>query len=116
MSFLDESRQPRRITGVRFTVRDVTRDFLHEEDANRYVLRIDNQLVATVDYRINGDAISFTRAYTTPAHRGQGRAAEITEFAVNDVETNSTRHIVPMCWYVGEWFDKHPDRAALLTR
>ena len=106
----------RRATGLRFTVRYVTREFLHEEDANRYVLRINNELVATVDYRINGNAISFTRAYTAPAHRGQGMAAVITEFAVNDVEANSTRHIVPMCWYVGEWFDKHPDRVALLTR
>jgi predicted GNAT family acetyltransferase len=94
----------------------VNKEFLHEEDASRYTLRIDNQLVALVDYRINGNAISFTRTYTNPAQRGQGFAAEITDFAVTDVETTSTRHIVPMCWYTGEWFEKHPERAALLTR
>jgi len=94
----------------------VTTEFFHEEDANRYVLRINGQLIAIVDYRINGNAISFTRTFTTPSHRGQGYAAEITNFAATDVETNSTRHIIPMCWYVGEWFDKNPDRAGLLTR
>jgi predicted GNAT family acetyltransferase len=97
-------------------VRDVTKEFLHEEDANRYVLRIDSQLVAIVDYRINGNAISFTRTFTTPAHRGKGLAAEITDFAATDVETTSTRRIVPMCWYTGEWFEKHPERSALLSR
>lgn len=107
---------PRRDTDVGFTVRHVTKQFLHEEDANRYVLRIDDELVAIVDYRINGTAISFTRTYTTPARRGQGFAAEITDFAVTDVESTSSRHIVPMCWYTGEWFEKHPERAALLTR
>jgi uncharacterized protein len=69
-----------------------------------------------VDYAINGNSISFHRAYTSPNQRGNGLAAEIVAFAVDDVEANSDRHIVPMCWYVGEWFDKHPDRAPLLQR
>jgi len=69
-----------------------------------------------VDYRINGDAISFNRTFTTPARRGQGLAGDVVEFAANDVEASSDRHIVPMCWYVGEWFDRHPDRAHLLER
>jgi predicted GNAT family acetyltransferase len=94
----------------------VSHDLTHEPDANRYVLRINGSLAATVDYRINGNLISFTRTFTTPALRGQGLAGVVTEFAVGDVETTTTLRIVPMCWYVGEWFDKHPERAALLTR
>jgi hypothetical protein len=35
---------------------------------------------------------------------------------MDDVETTSDRKVLPMCWYVGEWFDKHPERAGLLTR
>jgi predicted GNAT family acetyltransferase len=91
------------------------KDFLHETDANRYVLRIDGELTAVVDYVVNGDSISFNHTFTNPSQRGHGFAGEIVEFAVNDVEASSTRHIVPMCWYVGEWFDKHPDRAKLLA-
>jgi predicted GNAT family acetyltransferase len=87
----------------------------HEPDASRYVLRIDDELVAVVDYVINGDSISFNHTFTNPAKRGNGYAGEIVSFAVDDVEKNSARHIVPMCWYVGEWFDKHPERAGLLA-
>jgi uncharacterized protein len=93
----------------------VAKTFTHESDANRYVLRIDDAIVAVVDYVINGDSISFNHTFTDPKLRGKGYAGEIVEFAVNDVEATSDRHIVPMCWYVGKWFDEHPERAALVA-
>jgi predicted GNAT family acetyltransferase len=94
----------------------VSHELTHEPDAHRYVLRIRGSLAATLDYRTNGNLISFTRTFTTPALRGQGLAGVVTEFAVNDVESTTALRIVPMCWYVGEWFDQHPERAALLSR
>jgi predicted GNAT family acetyltransferase len=103
--------RPRRTYAVR-----MSKELRHEPDASRYVLRIDGELAAVVDYRINGSAISFNRTFTTPARRGQGLAAEVVTFAADDVEATSDRHIVPMCWYVGEWFDTHPERSGLLAR
>jgi predicted GNAT family acetyltransferase len=94
----------------------VTRTCAHEPDARRYVLRDGDELLATLDYTSNGHAVSLTRAYTSPAHRGKGLAADIVRFAVDDLESSTDLRIVPMCWYVGEWFDKHPERAGLLTR
>lgn len=87
---------------------------LHETTASRYTLHIDGELAAVADYRINGNTISLNHTFTSPARRGQGLAGEVVEFAVDDVEANSTRQIVPMCWYVRQWFDKHPERANLL--
>ena len=91
-------------------------ELLHEADAQRYVLRRGDTIAALVDYRINGDAISFTHTFTQPSLRGQGLAAKVVEFAVNDVESTSTRRILPMCWYVADWFEANPQRAGLLTR
>jgi predicted GNAT family acetyltransferase len=90
--------------------------FAHEPDARRYTLRIDDQLIAVADYVINDDSISFNHTYTQPSQRGHGYAGDVVEYAVNDVEANSSRRIVPMCWYVGQWFDQHPERAGLLAR
>lgn len=90
--------------------------FLHEPDARRFVLRLDDELVAVLDYAINGSAVSFTRTFTTPVQRGKGFAAEIVRFAVDEVERSGQLRIIPMCWYVGDWFDSHPERAGLLTR
>lgn len=91
-------------------------EFVHEPDASRYVLRDGGAVVAKIDYAVNGDAVAFTHTYTRPDQRGKGLAAQIVAFAVDDVEANSQRRIVPTCWYVGEWFDRHPERRGLLTR
>jgi predicted GNAT family acetyltransferase len=90
--------------------------FEHQPGDSRYVMMIDDELVAVADYRINGDSISFNHTFTNPKLRGNVYAGEVVEFAMNDVEATSDRHVVPMCWYVDKWFSEHPERANLLTR
>ncbi|WP_066520598.1 GNAT family N-acetyltransferase [Curtobacterium ammoniigenes] len=91
-------------------------EFRNETDQSRYAMYVDGNLVSVADYRINGDSIAFPHTYTVPTFRGKGYAADVVGFAIDDVEENSARRVVPMCWYVGKWFDEHPDRAGLLTR
>ena len=90
--------------------------FSHEPDASRYAMHLDGSLVAVLDYRTNGGQISFNHTFTNPVHRGKGFAGQLVEFAVDDVEKTTDLTIVPMCWYVGDWFAAHPERAALLSR
>ena len=90
------------------------KQIVNETIASRYTLHIDGELAAVADYKINGDMISFNHTFTSPARRSQGLAGEVVGFAMDDVENNSTRTVVPMCWYVRRWFDKHPERAHLL--
>ena len=92
------------------------KELTHEADAKRYVLRIDDAIVAVADYNVNGNQISFHHTFTNPAFRNKGYAAEIVEFAVNDVEKNTSYRVVPMCWYVADWFESHPERESLLRR
>ena len=94
----------------------MAKEFAHDEGKHRYTLTVDGQLMATADYVINGDSISFNHTYPQPTHRGQGLAGEVVTYAMDDVEKNTTLKVVPMCWYVGKWFDEHPERAALLSR
>ena len=90
------------------------KELSHEPDARRYVLRLDGDIASVLDYRVLGDSVAFTRTFTNPPYRGSGLAGELVAFAVDDVAATSDRRIVPSCWYVGEWCDRHPDRAALL--
>lgn len=94
----------------------MTTEIRHEPDNKRYALLLDGQLAAVADYRINENSISIHRTFTQPHHRGKGLAAQVVEFAVNDIEATSERRIVPMCWYVADWFERHPERAGLLDR
>ena len=91
-------------------------ELAHEPEASRYTLTVDGQLAVVLDVKANDSAISMTRTFTVPSYRGQGLAAQLVEFAVDDIERNDTRRIVPMCWYVADWFQAHGERGALLTR
>jgi len=88
--------------------------YTDEKDASRFALHRGDDLLSVIDYRDDGRTISMTRAFTIPTFRGHGYAGELVERAVGDLEARGDRDIVPMCWYVAEWFDAHPDRAGIL--
>jgi len=90
--------------------------FTHEPDASRYTMHLDGKLVAVLDYRKNAGQISFNHTFTNPQHRGKGFAGQLVEFAIDDVEKTTDLKVVPMCWYVGDWFAAHPERSGLLSR
>lgn len=94
----------------------MSKQLAKEPDVDRYTLRIDGELASSVDFTVNGNSISFTHTFTDPRRRGHGLAGEIVSFAIDDVEATTDFRVVPMCWYVGKWFDEHPERAGLLTR
>jgi predicted GNAT family acetyltransferase len=88
--------------------------FANDRAASRYELRRDDQLVSVLDYRDNGRTVALTRAFTSPVHRGHGYAAIITDRAVAEIEAAGDRTVLPVCWYVADWFAEHPERAAVL--
>ncbi|MDF2442702.1 MAG: uncharacterized protein JWR01_905 [Subtercola sp.] len=91
-------------------------ELLHDEERHRYSLRVDGALVSAADYVLRDNTISFNHTFTDPKLRGRGYANEVVTYAIDDVEQNTTYRVVPMCWYVGQWFDEHPERGALLAR
>lgn len=97
---------PVRVTELRFT---------KETDASRYTLHRGDDLVSVLDYRDDGRTVAMTRAYTVPTFRGQGYAGQLVERAVEDLEQRGDRKVVPVCWYVADWFDAHPTRRGILN-
>jgi predicted GNAT family acetyltransferase len=91
-------------------------ELTHEPDAQRYTLRLGDELVCVADYSVRPGQVYFTHTYTTPARRGNGYAASLIEFAVNDVASTTDLRIVPTCSFVVDWFREHPERAELLSR
>lgn len=88
--------------------------FTDERDASRYTLHRGDDLVSVLDYRDDGRTVALTRAYTIPTFRGSGYAGELVDRAVAALEAEGDRRVVPVCWYVAEWFDAHPERAGIL--
>lgn len=98
---------PVEVTELRFT---------DEKDASRYTLHRGNDLVSVLDYRDDGRTVALVRAYTIPTFRGHGYAGELVDRAVGQIETAGDRQVLPVCWYVEEWFAAHPERAGILRQ
>jgi predicted GNAT family acetyltransferase len=89
-------------------------DFANEPDASRYTLHRGDDLVSVLDYRDDGRTVALTRAYTVPPFRGHGYAGELVDRAVAELEARGDRRVLPVCWYVAEWFGAHPERSDIL--
>ncbi|MEV8370068.1 GNAT family N-acetyltransferase [Microbacterium sp. NPDC064584] len=90
--------------------------FTREADASRYTLHRGDDLVSVLDYRDDGRTVAMTRAYTVPTFRGHGYAGEVVDRAVADLEKRGDRQVIPVCWYVADWFAAHPERAGILQQ
>jgi predicted GNAT family acetyltransferase len=88
--------------------------FTDEKDASRYTLHRGDDLVSVLDYNDDGRTVAMNRAYTIPTFRGHGYAGELVERAVASLEAESSRQVIPVCWYVADWFAAHPERAGIL--
>ncbi len=88
--------------------------FIHEADASRYTLHHGDDLVSVLDYRDDGRTVAMTRAYTVPTFRGHGYAGELVDRAVAELEAQGDREVIPVCWYVADWFAAHPERGGIL--
>jgi hypothetical protein len=89
--------------------------FHHEPDAHRYTMFVDGELVSVAEYLDQGAGTVFPHTVTIPRFRGRGYADQLVTFAIDDVEKRGALPIRPTCWYVAEWFDRHPERAGLLA-
>ena len=103
------------VTPGRRSVRGMTDlRFTDEKDASRYTLHRGDDLVSVLDYRDDGRSLALTRAYTVPTFRGHGYAGELVARALADIAGRGDRPVLPVCWYVAEWFEAHPEHAGLL--
>jgi uncharacterized protein len=89
-------------------------DIEHDEAKHRWILKVDGQIASALDYADNGTVVSMTRTFTNPQYRKQGLGAELVAHAVDEVEAQGKR-VVPMCWFVADWFEAHPERKALVA-
>ena len=67
-------------------------------------------------YDVVGDEIRFTHTEIEPARRGAGLGAQLVQGALDDVRSETSLRVVPMCPFVVDWVDEHVDYQELLTR
>lgn len=93
-------------------------DFVHDKGAGRYELRENGDVIAVLEYRVDGEGderLVMHHTYVEPARRREGLAAVLVEKALDDVRS-SGRVVVPTCWYVAGFMDARPEYADIRSR
>lgn len=87
---------------------------VHNARRQRYELFVGGDLASLVDYRPADDAVVFDHTETLPRFRGQGLAARVVAFALDDVREQGTS-VVPACWFVADFIDANPEYGDLVA-
>lgn len=90
------------------------RSLRDDEAGGRYVAELEDGSVAVLDYRVDGDRISFTHTGTPPRHRGQGIAGRLTRFALEDAVERELK-IAPLCPFTAAFIRDNPEFAPHLA-
>jgi uncharacterized protein len=79
----------------------------HSPERNRYELHANDRVIGSLIYgRRPGNQVVITHTEVEAAYAGQGLAARLTRFALDDVRAGGGR-IVPICPYVTAYLRKH---------
>jgi len=85
----------------------------HHPAQNRFVLTLPEG-EAKLSYRMVSPAVmDLTSTFVPSAARGRGAGAKLAEAALLYAREQGLQ-VIPTCWYVGDYIEKHPAFAALL--
>ena len=77
-------------------------------DAQRYEAQLDGQLAGVLEYVVKRDRIALVHTEVAPAFEGQGIAAGLARFALDDARRRGLR-VIASCPYVRTYLAKHPE-------
>jgi predicted GNAT family acetyltransferase len=87
---------------------------IHDVDGSRYEYVEEGHVLAIADYRLVGEQIVMHHTETRASHRGRGIGEMLVAGALDDVRAREL-HVVPECWFVAEFIDRHPEYHDLLA-
>ena len=83
-----------------------TPDITNNSEAAQYELRLDGRVAAVAQYRMEGDAVSFTHTEVDAAYEGQGLGSKIAAHALDDVKRRGLKAI-PRCRFIAGYIARH---------
>ena len=85
----------------------------HRPSQNRFVLSMPEGEAKLAYRMVSPTVIDMVSTFVPSAARGKGTGAKLAEAALNYAREHGLQ-VIPTCWYVGEFIEKHADYAALL--
>lgn len=82
------------------------------EQSDRFVIEVDGRTVGLADFHDRDGRRVFPHTEVLAEYQGRGLATILVAEALRSTRTAGLR-IVPQCWMVAEFIDKHPEYAGL---
>ena len=73
------------------------------------------EVAGVLTYQLTGSIIAYTHTKVDPRFEGQGVGSALVRAAMDDAR-GKNRTVVPICPFVSDWLDKHPDYEKLVAR
>ena len=84
----------------------------HRAAERRFVVELPEG-EAELSYELSPGVIDLESTFVPGSARGKGVAGELVLAAMNHAREHGLK-VIPTCWYVGSWLDRHPEFRRLL--
>ena len=84
----------------------------HDIAASRFEIQAENH-VAVLDYSQRGDIITFTHTGVPAELEGRGIGSQLVRAGLDYARENAFK-VVPLCWFVSGYIERHPEYQSLL--
>lgn len=85
----------------------------HRPAQNRFVLTMPEGEAKLAYRMVSPTVMDLTSTFVPSSARGLGTGARLAEAALNYAREHGLQ-VIPTCWYVGDYIEKHPAFATLL--
>lgn len=85
----------------------------HDPDRHRYVISVDGVPIGRSEYSRTGDLTIFLHTEIDSAGEGRGLGSVLVRGALDDIAERGGR-IVPLCPFVADWIERHPEYGDLV--
>jgi uncharacterized protein len=82
-------------------------------EESRFEAYVDGQLAGFSAYELTDGVITFTHTEVDDAFEGQGVGSTLVRQALDQVRADGGRRVRPLCPFVRDWIEDHPDYADL---
>ena len=95
------------------TLQDLIPDVQHIAAANRFELSV-GASKAVLEYSLQDDVIIFTHTGVPTEIEGRGIGSRLVRAGLEFAREEAFR-VVPRCWFVAGYIERHPEYRALLS-
>lgn len=88
-------------------------EIIHDKTGSRFLMNVDENEVYVL-YSEDKETLDLYSTYTPPQLRGKGLAEKVVLAAFEYAKSKNLR-VIPSCWYVRKFLDKHSEFQSMVV-